>query len=165
MNSHCSSRPAAATDWFGKFQWPRLSIPPVSSSQIGPLVYRCRVDSCPVLPVADALLIAQHVDGVVFSVMQDVSQLPKVMTASLKLHQLNIPLVGAVVNGIKQEVYSYSDLRTAINDKTVKTATLHPAELKADIELKNGAKHTVGYTPTDDSLAGDLSAAGAKVRA
>jgi capsular exopolysaccharide synthesis family protein len=65
------------------------------------------VDSCPVLPVADALLIGQHVDGVVFSIMQDISQLPKVMTASEKLNQLNIPLVGAVVNGIKQDVYSY----------------------------------------------------------
>lgn len=65
------------------------------------------VDSCPVLPVADALLIAQHVDGVVFSIMQDISQLPKVMTASEKLTQLNIPLLGAVVNGIKQDVYSY----------------------------------------------------------
>jgi capsular exopolysaccharide synthesis family protein len=65
------------------------------------------VDSCPVLPVADALLIAQHVDGVVFSIMQDISQLPKVMTASEKLTHLGIPLVGAVVNGIKQDVYSY----------------------------------------------------------
>lgn len=65
------------------------------------------VDSCPVLPVADALLIGQHVDGVVFSIMQDISQLPKVITATEKLNQLNIPLVGAVVNGIKQDVYSY----------------------------------------------------------
>jgi capsular exopolysaccharide synthesis family protein len=65
------------------------------------------VDSCPVLPVADALLIGQHVDGVLFSIMQDVSQLPKVMTASAKLAQLNIPLLGAVVNGIKQDVTSY----------------------------------------------------------
>lgn len=65
------------------------------------------VDSCPVLPVADALLIGQHVDGVVFSIMQDISQLPKVMTATQKLNQLGIPLVGAVVNGIKQDVYSY----------------------------------------------------------
>jgi succinoglycan biosynthesis transport protein ExoP len=58
------------------------------------------VDSCPVLPVADALLIGQHVDGVVFSIMQDVSQLPKVMIASEKLHQLSINLLGAVVNGV-----------------------------------------------------------------
>ena len=33
------------------------------------------VDSAPVLPVADAQLIGQHVDGVVFSVMRDVSRL------------------------------------------------------------------------------------------
>jgi polysaccharide biosynthesis transport protein len=65
------------------------------------------VDSCPVLPVADALLIGQHVDGVVFSIMQDISQLPKVLLASEKLTHLNIPLLGAVVNGIKQDVYSY----------------------------------------------------------
>lgn len=65
------------------------------------------VDSCPVLPVADALLIGQHVDGVLFSIMQDISQLPKVMTASEKLAQLNILLLGAVVNGIRNDVYSY----------------------------------------------------------
>ncbi|HMC04761.1 MAG TPA: polysaccharide biosynthesis tyrosine autokinase [Actinomycetota bacterium] len=66
------------------------------------------VDSCPVLPVADALLVGQHVDGVVFSIMQDISQLPKVLVASEKLAQLNIPLVGAVVNGIRSaDMYSY----------------------------------------------------------
>ncbi len=65
------------------------------------------VDSCPVLPVADALLIGQHVDGVLFSIMQDVSQVPKVMNASEKLAQLNILLLGAVVNGVRNDVYSY----------------------------------------------------------
>src|SRR5689334_22683409 len=66
------------------------------------------VDSCPVLPVADALLIGQHVDGVVFSILQDISQLPKVLDASKKLALLNIPLVGAVVNGIRSaDMYSY----------------------------------------------------------
>jgi capsular exopolysaccharide synthesis family protein len=65
------------------------------------------VDSCPVLPVADALLVGQHVDGVVISILQDISQLPKVMTASEKLTQLNIPLLGAVVNGIKPDIHAY----------------------------------------------------------
>lgn len=65
------------------------------------------VDSCPVLPVADSLLVAQHVDGVVFSILQDVSQLPKVLDASEKLVQLNIPLLGAVVNGIKPDIQAY----------------------------------------------------------
>lgn len=58
------------------------------------------VDSCPVLPVADALLVGQHVDGVLFSIMQDISQLPKVMVASEKLQHLNVPLLGAVVNNV-----------------------------------------------------------------
>ena len=65
------------------------------------------VDSCPILPVADTLLVAQHVDGVIFSILQDVSQLPKVQDASDRLVQLNIPLVGAVVNGIKPDVQAY----------------------------------------------------------
>jgi polysaccharide biosynthesis transport protein len=65
------------------------------------------VDSCPILPVADTLLVAQHVDGVIFSILQDVSQLPKVQDASERLVQLNIPLVGAVVNGIKPDIQAY----------------------------------------------------------
>jgi polysaccharide biosynthesis transport protein len=65
------------------------------------------VDSCPILPVADTLLVAQHVDGVVFSILQDVSQLPKVQDASDRLVQLNIPLLGAVVNGITPDIQAY----------------------------------------------------------
>ena len=65
------------------------------------------VDSCPVLPVADSLLVGQHVDGVVLSILQDISQLPKVMTTAERLTQLNIPLLGAVVNGIKPDIHAY----------------------------------------------------------
>jgi polysaccharide biosynthesis transport protein len=65
------------------------------------------VDTCPVLPVADSLLIGQHVDGVVISILQDISQLPKVLNASERLSQLNIPLLGAVVNGIKTDIHAY----------------------------------------------------------
>lgn len=65
------------------------------------------VDSCPVLPVADTLLIGQHVDGVLISILQDISQLPKVLDASDRLAQLNIPMLGAVVNGIKTDIHAY----------------------------------------------------------
>jgi Mrp family chromosome partitioning ATPase len=65
------------------------------------------VDSCPVLPVADTLLVGQHVDGVVLSILQDISQLPKVQTTAERLTQLNIPLLGTVVNGIKPDVHAY----------------------------------------------------------
>jgi Mrp family chromosome partitioning ATPase len=65
------------------------------------------VDTCPILPVADTLLVAQHVDGVIFSILQDISQLPKVQDASQRLSQLNIPTLGAVVNGIKSDTQAY----------------------------------------------------------
>ncbi len=65
------------------------------------------VDSCPVLPVADSLLVGQHVDGVLISILQDISQLPKVQQVSDKLTELNIPVLGAVVNGIKPDIHAY----------------------------------------------------------
>jgi capsular exopolysaccharide synthesis family protein len=65
------------------------------------------VDSSPVLPVADALLVAKHVDGVVFSVLREVSQLPKMYTACQRLAMLNVRVLGAVVNGVSAEAYGY----------------------------------------------------------
>jgi capsular exopolysaccharide synthesis family protein len=57
------------------------------------------VDSCPVLPVADVLLIAPHVDGVIFSVLQEVSRLPAVHTAWNRLAWLGTRMLGVVVSG------------------------------------------------------------------
>jgi len=65
------------------------------------------VDTCPILPVADTLLVAQYVDGVIFSILQDVSQLPKVHSAVERLVQLGIPFLGAVVNGVKPDIQAY----------------------------------------------------------
>jgi cell division protease FtsH len=58
---------------------------------------------------------------------------------------------------------SYSTLQQAIEDRTVKTATLHPSEGVAEIELSDGRKVEVEYPPTDETLAADLADAGAKV--
>jgi capsular exopolysaccharide synthesis family protein len=66
------------------------------------------VDSAPVLPVVDSLLIGRHVDGVLFSLMRGVSQLPSVESAHHRLTALNIPLLGAVVNGADPDGYHYS---------------------------------------------------------
>jgi capsular exopolysaccharide synthesis family protein len=57
------------------------------------------VDSAPVLPVLDGLLIAQHVDGVVLSMLRGVSQVPAVSAAFEKLKELDIRVVGTVLNG------------------------------------------------------------------
>jgi capsular exopolysaccharide synthesis family protein len=59
------------------------------------------VDSCPVLSAADALLVGQHADGAVLSLMQDVSRVPTVRAAAGRLEQVNVPLLGAVLNGTR----------------------------------------------------------------
>jgi polysaccharide biosynthesis transport protein len=57
------------------------------------------IDSPPILPVVDGLLIGQHVDGVILSVLAGVSQVHTVQTAQQRLAELNIRILGAVMNG------------------------------------------------------------------
>jgi Mrp family chromosome partitioning ATPase len=63
------------------------------------------VDSAPVLPVADSLLIGQCVDAVIFSILHDVSRLPKVYAAHQRLEKLGIRMLGAVVSGTHVDAY------------------------------------------------------------
>jgi capsular exopolysaccharide synthesis family protein len=56
------------------------------------------VDSHPVLPASDTLLLGQHADAVILSVMRDVSQSPRVYAACQRLATLGIRILGAVVN-------------------------------------------------------------------
>jgi capsular exopolysaccharide synthesis family protein len=67
------------------------------------------VDAPPVLPVTDALLIGKHVDAVLFSVLRDVSRLPKVQTAYDRLASLGIRTLGAVVAGARMDTSGYGD--------------------------------------------------------
>jgi succinoglycan biosynthesis transport protein ExoP len=57
------------------------------------------VDSAPVLPVTDAMLIGQQVDATIFAVMREVSRLPLIHTAHERLTQVGIRVLGTVVNG------------------------------------------------------------------
>jgi capsular exopolysaccharide synthesis family protein len=65
------------------------------------------VDSSPVLPVADSLMVAQQVDGVLFAILREVSRLPNVHEAYQKLVSLGVRMLGAVVNGTAGELYGY----------------------------------------------------------
>ncbi len=55
------------------------------------------IDVCPILPVADARFIAQHVDGVILSVLRDTSRAPKIRAACNILGALGVRILGAVV--------------------------------------------------------------------
>lgn len=63
------------------------------------------VDTAPVLPVADTLLIAKHVDGAILSVLKDVSRTPKVTAAQDRLNSLGVRILGAVVSCNEQHSY------------------------------------------------------------
>ena len=66
------------------------------------------IDSSPVLPVVDTLVIGQNVDVVVFSLLRDVSRVPNVYAAYQRLATLGIRILGAVVNGVEAGSYGYS---------------------------------------------------------
>jgi capsular exopolysaccharide synthesis family protein len=102
------------------------------------------VDSAPVLPVVDALLIGRHVDGVLFSLMRGVSQVPSVELAHQRLMALNIPLLGAVVNGADPEGYRY--------DYSSRRARRYhePAHRPAPRLSTNGHPPTNGQSPPAD---------------
>jgi succinoglycan biosynthesis transport protein ExoP len=64
------------------------------------------VDTSPVLPVTDALVIAQEVDGVIFSVLRDVSRMNRLNIAYERMAFLGVRILGAVVTGTpKAELY------------------------------------------------------------
>jgi capsular exopolysaccharide synthesis family protein len=58
------------------------------------------VDSHPVLPATDSLLIGQHVDAVILSVLRDFSQAPRIHAAAQRLTNLGVRVAGCVVNGM-----------------------------------------------------------------
>jgi len=57
------------------------------------------VDGSPILPVPDTRFLCRHVDGVVFSVLRDVSSVPDIMAACDVLAGFGIRPLGAVVTG------------------------------------------------------------------
>jgi capsular exopolysaccharide synthesis family protein len=66
------------------------------------------VDSSPILPVPDGLMIAQQTDGVLFSVMQRVSRLPSVRAACQRLTMVGARILGAVVSASRDDgAYGY----------------------------------------------------------
>jgi capsular exopolysaccharide synthesis family protein len=65
------------------------------------------LDSSPVLAVADSLILAQHVDGILLALLHEVSRLPKVYAACQRLGMLHAPMLGVVINGTRDDEHGY----------------------------------------------------------
>lgn len=59
------------------------------------------IDTPPVLPVPDALLIGRYTDGTAISVRYDTSRYPLLKQAHAKLTSVGIPVLGAIINGFQ----------------------------------------------------------------
>ena len=59
------------------------------------------IDAPPVLPVPDALTMGRWTDGAVLAVRYDTSRFPLVERANRRLAHVGVPVIGAVVNGVR----------------------------------------------------------------
>jgi capsular exopolysaccharide synthesis family protein len=76
------------------------------------------IDSPPVLPVPDGLILGRWTDGAVLASRYDVSRAPQVERARRQLTNAGIPVLGTVINGMKSADsyygrYSYSRGRSS----------------------------------------------------
>ena len=59
------------------------------------------IDSPPILPVPDALILGQWTDGALLAARYDVSRSPQVERARRQLDNAGIPLLGTVINAMR----------------------------------------------------------------
>ncbi len=86
----------------------------LQGDQLGNLLAQAResfdiviVDAPPVLPVPDALTIGRWTDGAVLAVRYDTSRFPLVERANRRLATVGVPVLGAVVNGVRPSQGGY----------------------------------------------------------
>ena len=105
----------------------------LKSSRLAELIGQLRqtydlvlIDTPPILPVADALILGRWTDGAVMAARYDASRLPLVERANRQLAVAGIPVLGVVVNGVRGHdttygnyAYSYSYLNRP--DRSVET--------------------------------------------
>lgn len=93
-------------------RWDRLALASLSNGAAAAMFKRLRedfdfvvIDTSPILPVADARFVSQHVDSVVLSVFRDISESPKIQAACEILTAFGVQNIEAVVTGPNDHMY------------------------------------------------------------
>ena len=86
-------------------------------SQLRQLYDLIIIDSPPVLPVPDALILGRWADGAVIAARYDISRFPQVERARRQLDNAGIAVLGTVINGMRHSDsyygrYTYSRQRS-----------------------------------------------------
>jgi len=81
------------------------------------------IDSPPVLPVPDALILGRWADGAVLAARYDISRFPQVERARHQLDSAGIAVLGTVINGLRHSEsyygrYTYSRRRSSETDSS-----------------------------------------------
>ena len=86
----------------------------LQSPKFGELMLECRqlydliiIDSSPVLPVPDALILGRWADGAVIAARYDISRFPQIERARRQLDNAGIAVLGTVINGMRQSESYY----------------------------------------------------------
>jgi capsular exopolysaccharide synthesis family protein len=94
----------------------------LKSNRLSQLIGRLRqtydlviIDTPPVLPVADALIMGRWADGAVMAARFDASRLPLVERANRQLALAGIPVLGVVVNGVRGQDATYGNYAYSYN--------------------------------------------------
>lgn len=94
----------------------------LKSTRLSELITRLRhtydlviIDTPPVLPVADALIMGRWADGAVMAARFDASRLPLVERANRQLALAGIPVLGVVVNGVRGQDQAYGNYAYSYN--------------------------------------------------
>lgn len=80
------------------------------------------VDSGPILTDSDSLMFGKVLDGLILSILRDVSRLPRIYEACERARAVNVRLLGAVINGI-----SFSKYRSYYRPYTIEVPNKHTA--------------------------------------
>lgn len=79
----------------------------MATDQIQPIFEKLRadydfviIDGAPVLGLSDSLMMGQHCDGALLSVLRDYTSVPSIYKSSELLRDVGVRLIGAVVNGV-----------------------------------------------------------------
>jgi capsular exopolysaccharide synthesis family protein len=93
-------------------RWDRTALASLSNGSAAAMFKQLRedfefvvIDTSPILPVADARFVSQHVDSVVLSVFRDISEAPKIEAACEILTAFGVNTIEAVVTGPNDRVY------------------------------------------------------------